>query len=60
MEAATDRALRYRANADLPPGEEICAFCGSTRNVEIGHMDDYEENTSPENLIGPVANATRR
>jgi hypothetical protein len=47
----TDRAFRYRANADPPPGEKICAFCGSTRNVEIGHVDGHEENTSPENLI---------
>ena len=46
----SDRAYRYRANAYPPPGEKICAFCGSTRNVEVGHVDGHEENTSPENL----------
>ena len=47
----TDRALRYRANACPPPGERLCVFCGSTRNVEVGHLDGYEENTAPHNLI---------
>lgn len=47
----TDRALRYRATACPPPGERICALCGSTRNVEVGHLDGHEENTAPENLI---------
>jgi len=47
----TDRALRYRANAHPPRGQRICAFCGSTRNVEIGHVDGHEENTNVENLI---------
>ena len=47
----TDRALRYRANADPPEGERVCAFCGSTRNVEVGHIDGFEEHLDPENLI---------
>jgi hypothetical protein len=50
-ERVTDRALRYRANATPPPGQRVCAFCGSTRNVEVGHVDGHEENTSSENLI---------
>ena len=29
----------------------MCAFCGSSRNVEVGHLDGHEENTAPENLI---------
>jgi hypothetical protein len=47
----TDRALRYRANACPPPGPRICAFCGSTRNVDVGHLDGFEENNSPSSLI---------
>jgi hypothetical protein len=47
----TDRALRYRANRCPPPGQKICAFCGSHCNVEVGHLDGFEENTAPENLI---------
>jgi 5-methylcytosine-specific restriction endonuclease McrA len=47
----TDRALRYRANADPPPGPRICALCGSKRNVEVGHVDGHEENTAPDNLF---------
>lgn len=47
----TDRALRYCANACPPPGERICAFCGSGRNVEVGHLDGFEENTAPNNLL---------
>jgi hypothetical protein len=29
----------------------VCAFCGSGRNVEVGHLDGHEENTAPHNLI---------
>ena len=47
----TDRAKRYRANAHPPPGQRICGFCGSKRNVEVGHLDGYEENADPRNLI---------
>lgn len=47
----TDRALRYRANANPPPGPPICALCGSARNVEIGHVNGHEEDSSPANLL---------
>lgn len=47
----TDRALRYRANTHPPPGPRVCALCGSTRNVEIGHVNGREEDGSPTNLI---------
>ena len=43
--------LRYRANSCPLPGERICCLCGSTRNVEVGHIDGHKENTEPENLI---------
>lgn len=49
----TDRAKRYRANSPgcRPPGPEICAMCGSKRNVEVGHLDGHEEHGEPENLF---------
>jgi len=43
--------LRYRASACPPSGERLCAFCGSTRNVEVCHLDGHEENTRRSNLI---------
>lgn len=46
----TDRALRYRANANPPKGPKQCLWCGSKKNVEVGHLDGHEENNKPENL----------
>jgi hypothetical protein len=40
-----------RANACPPPGPRICAFCGSTRNVEVGHVNGHEEDNAPANLV---------
>jgi len=48
--AVTDRALRYRAQKNAPPGPKVCCYCGSTRNVEVDHVDGHEENFEPENL----------
>lgn len=47
----TGRKHRYRANACPPPGPRICAFCGSRRNIEVGHVNGREEDNSPANLI---------
>lgn len=47
----TDRALRYRANANPPAGPKQCLFCGSKKHVEVGHLDGHEENNKPENLV---------
>jgi hypothetical protein len=47
----TDRALRYRANAHPPLGDRRCSFCGSSRNVEVGHANGREEDNSRENKI---------
>jgi hypothetical protein len=47
----TDRAYRYRANANPPIGPKLCAFCGTNQQVQIGHVDGHEENDRPENLI---------
>lgn len=49
--AVTDRALRYRANATPPPGPRVCNYCGSSRAVEIEHIDGQEEHTAAENLL---------
>ena len=50
VDLVTDRALRYRAQKNPPPGPRICHYCGSDRHVEIEHVDGREENTAPENL----------
>jgi hypothetical protein len=47
----TDRAHRYRAVRNAPEGEKRCLFCGSTRNVEVGHLDGHEEHGEAENLV---------
>ena len=49
----TDRALGYRANTKecRPEGPKRCAFCGSRRTVEVGHIDGNETNTEPRNLV---------
>ncbi len=47
----TDRALRYRANAEPPAGEPRCCMCGSRRNVEIEHVNGHEEDNAPENKM---------
>lgn len=47
----TDRALRYRANVEPPSGPKQCAFCGSKKQIQVGHVNGREEDTSPENLI---------
>lgn len=49
----SDRALRYRANQEscIPQGPRICGFCGSKRNVEVHHIDGFEEHDEPENLM---------
>jgi hypothetical protein len=54
----TDRALRYRANHPqcLPEGPKRCMWCGKRNagtnppNIQVGHIDGDESNTSPENL----------
>jgi len=48
----SDRALRYRTQTPecKPAGPRICAFCGSTSNVEIHHVDGFEEHGERENL----------
>jgi len=48
----TDRALRYRAQANPPPGPEVCAYCGAAGGrLDIEHLDGHEENSEPENLV---------
>lgn len=45
----TDRALRYRANAEPPEGPLICCYCGSLDNVEVEHINGHEEDNELEN-----------
>ena len=51
----TDRALRYRANANAPKGPEQCAMCGakpsSVTRVDVGHIDGHEEHNDDWNLM---------
>jgi hypothetical protein len=49
----TDRAKRYRANADdvRPPSPRWCGFCGSRRNVEVHHVNGNENDSDPLNLL---------
>src|ERR1700730_4308296 len=45
----TDRALRYRAQKNVT-GPKKCILCGSTRNIDVMHLDGHEENGEPDNL----------
>ena len=49
--SVTDRAHRYRANAAPPPGPKRCLFCGSRKDIQVGHLDGHEENDNPSNLV---------
>ena len=46
----TDRAKRYRANRNPPPGRRICNFC-ARRPVDIDHVNGNEADDSPANKI---------
>ena len=54
----TDRAQRYRANAEPPEGPKRCFMCG-TRAIDasgdsrlmVGHLDGHESHNEPENLV---------
>lgn len=46
----TDRAQRYRANAEPPEGPKVCLFCGAREKLMVGHLDGHEAHNSPENL----------
>jgi hypothetical protein len=47
----TDRALRYRANQEPPEGERRCCMCGSRKNVEIEHINGFEEDNDQANKM---------
>ena len=47
--AVTDRAHRYRAQ-NAVTGPKRCVLCGSTRNLDVMHLDGHEENGEPSNL----------
>lgn len=50
-EQITDRAKRYRANADAADMPRVCMFCAATSDLQVDHLDGYEEHGEPENLI---------
>jgi hypothetical protein len=50
-DAITDRAKRYRANRQPPPGPRRCNFCASRQNVDIDHVTGDETDDEPENLM---------
>lgn len=50
-EQITDRAKRYRANVDAEGMPRVCMFCGATKDLQVDHLDGYEEHGEPENLI---------
>lgn len=47
----TDRAKRYRANRNPPPGPRRCTFCASRQNVDVDHITGHESDDSPENKM---------
>lgn len=48
----TDRAKRYRGNANMPPGEKRCAACGRKPNrIDVMHVDGHEQNNAQDNLM---------
>jgi hypothetical protein len=53
IESITDRAKRYRANRPevRPPGAKVCGYCASKRNVGVDHINGFEEDCTPQNLI---------
>lgn len=49
--AITDRAKRYRANRNPPPGPRRCTFCARRKNVDIDHVTGDETDDSPANKM---------
>jgi hypothetical protein len=47
----TDRAQRYRANAEPPSGPKVCAFCGSRTKIMVGHLDGNESHNDAANKV---------
>lgn len=47
----TDRAKRYRANRNPPPGKKRCQFCASRKNVDIDHVSGHEYDDSRANKM---------
>lgn len=47
----TDRAKRYRAQRNAPPGRKICNFCASRENVDIDHVTGNEGEGEAADLI---------
>jgi len=50
VDLITDRAKRYRAQADVPAGPRVCGYCGNPSTM-VDHIDGHEEHGEPENLM---------
>jgi hypothetical protein len=49
-ENLTDRAQRYRANAEPPDGPKVCLFCGTRSKLMVGHLNGRDSDNTPDNL----------
>ncbi len=47
----TDRAKRYRATRNSPPGRKLCNFCASKKNIDVDHISGNEAEGELENLM---------
>lgn len=47
----TDRAKRYRATRNSPPGRKLCNFCASKKNIDVDHITGDESDGEPQNLM---------
>jgi hypothetical protein len=47
----TDRAKRYRAQRNRPPGPKRCNFCTARRNIDVDHITGDESDGEWENLM---------
>lgn len=47
----TDRAKRYRANRNPPPGPRRCNFCSSRKNIDIDHVTGNESDDDQGNKM---------
>lgn len=51
VEQLTDRAKRYRAHKNAPPGPKQCGFCGRRKNIDLHHIYGDEADDEPDNLM---------
>jgi hypothetical protein len=47
----SDRAKRYRAHRNPPPGPRICNFCADDRSIDIDHISGNEADDEDDNKM---------